>query len=55
MTGQSATILSILMLAAFVLAAGGSWLIVARKERHKGALMLLAALVALVNVLMLTL
>jgi hypothetical protein len=51
MAGPSAIILSILMIAAFLLAAGGAWLVIGRKERHKGGLMLLAALVALVNVL----
>lgn len=55
MTGPSALILSILMIAAFLLAAGGTWLILKREERHKGSLMLLAALVALVNVLIWTL
>ena len=48
-------ILSILMIAAFLLAAGGVFLIVRRHERLKGALMLAAALVALVNVLIWTL
>ena len=37
MTGPGALILSILMIAAFLLAAGGIYLIVKRKERHKGA------------------
>jgi LPXTG-motif cell wall-anchored protein len=55
MTGPSAMILSILMVAAFALAAGGVYLIVKRKERPKGLLMLLAAAVALGNVLIWTL
>jgi hypothetical protein len=55
MSGPSATILSLLMLAAFLLALGGLHLIVRRKERGKGALMLLAAAVALGNVLIWTL
>lgn len=54
MTGPGATVLSILMVAAFLLAAGGLHLIVRRRERGKGALMLLAALVALANVLIWT-
>jgi hypothetical protein len=54
MTGPSAMILSILMVAAFALAAGGVHLIVRRKDRKKGALMLLAAAVALGNVLVWT-
>lgn len=51
MTGPSATILSILMVAAFALAAGGVYLLVKRKDRAKGLLMIAAALVALGNVL----
>lgn len=55
MTGPGGTILSILMIAAFLLGAGGFYLIVKRGERTKGMLMLLAALVALGNVLVWTL
>lgn len=55
MNGPGATILSILMVAAFLLGAGGVYLIVKRRERGKGLLMLLAAAVALVNVLIWTL
>jgi hypothetical protein len=55
MSGPGALTLSILMIAAFLLAAGGTYLILKRKERHKGSLMLLAALVALINVLIWTL
>jgi hypothetical protein len=50
-TGPSALVLSILMIAAALLAVGGVHLIASRKERGKGALMLLAAAVALGNVL----
>ena len=55
MTGPSPLILSILMIAAALLALGGIHLIVRRKERGRGALMLLAAAVALGNVLVWTL
>jgi hypothetical protein len=55
MTGPGPLILSILMLAAFLLAAGGVHMIVKRKERGKGTLMLLAAAVALGDVLIWTL
>ena len=51
MTGPGPLILSVLMLASFLLAAGGVHLIVRRGERGKGALMLLAAAVALGDVL----
>ena len=55
MTGPGATLLSILMVAAFLLAAGGIYLIAKGRERGKGALMLLAGAVALGNVLVWTL
>jgi hypothetical protein len=55
MNGLGATFLSILMLAAFALAAGGIHLLVKRRDRKKGILMLVAALVALGNVLVWTL
>lgn len=55
MTGPASTTLSILMIAAFLLAAGGLYLIVKRQERGKGVLMILAALVAAGNVLIWTL
>ncbi len=55
MTGASATFLSLLMLAAFLLALGGIHLLVKRKDRKKGVLMLVAAAVALGNVLVWTL
>jgi hypothetical protein len=43
-------ILSVAMLAAFALLAGGVWLIVKRAERKKGLLMIAAAAVILANV-----
>jgi len=55
MTGPSALILSILMLATFLLSAGGVFLIVKRRDFRKGLLMLLAAAVMLGNVLIWTL
>jgi LPXTG-motif cell wall-anchored protein len=55
MTGPGSATLSILMIAAFLLAAGGLYLILKRGERAKGALMILAGLVALGNVLVWTL
>ena len=54
MTGPSAIILSILMVAAFALTAGRVYLILKRRERRTGALMLVAALVMLGNVLVWT-
>ena len=54
MTGLSATFLSILMLAAFLLAWGGVHMIVKRGDRKKGILMLVAAAVAVGNVLVWT-
>ena len=51
MMGALATaILAVSMIGAFILAAGGARLILARRERRKGALMLVAALVILANV-----
>ncbi len=55
LTGPGALLLSILMLAAFLLGAGGLWLLVKRRETRKGTLMLVAALVMLGNVLVWTL
>ena len=55
MTGASATFLSILMVAAFLLTLGGIHLLVKRKDRQKGILMLVAAAVAVGNVLIWTL
>jgi LPXTG-motif cell wall-anchored protein len=55
MTGFPATILSILVLAAFALVAGGAYLLIRRKERKQGILMLVAAVVLFGNVLVWTL
>lgn len=55
MSGASATFLSILMLAAFLLAAGGIHLLIKQRDRKKGILMLIAAAVAVGNVLVWTL
>jgi hypothetical protein len=54
MTGFVAALLSIAVLAAFTLIGGGTWLIVKRRERKQGLLMVLAALVLLANVLIWT-
>jgi hypothetical protein len=51
MNDLAALSLSILMLASFALAAGGSWLILKRRDRRKGALMIVAAIVMLGNAL----
>jgi hypothetical protein len=51
MTGTSAIFLSILMIAAFLLAWGGIYLLVKKRDRQKGILMLVCAAVALGNVL----
>lgn len=45
---------SIAMIAAFVLGAGGMWLIVRKRQMKQGVLMLIAALVILGNVLIWT-
>jgi hypothetical protein len=55
MPGPGPVVLSVLMIAAFLLALGGIHMIVRRKERGKGALMLLAAGVAIGDVLIWTL
>ena len=49
-----AALLSILMIASFLLAAGGIWLIARRRDTRKGLLMLFAAAVFLGNVLIWT-
>ena len=54
MTGLASTLLSIGVLAAFVLAGGGLWRIFKRKDRKQGVLMLLAGLVTFGNVLIWT-
>ena len=51
MTGAGAVLLSIMMLAALALIAGGFRLLIARRDRTKGALMLIAAAVLIANVL----
>ena len=51
MVDASPAILSIAMLAIFALGLGGGWLIVRRRDRLRGGLMLAAALVLLGNVL----
>lgn len=55
MSAFAATLLSVLMIAVFVMAAGGLRLILTRRDRKRGALMLLAAAVMLANVLILAL
>lgn len=54
MTGIAATTLSIAVLASFALLAGGAWLLIRRKERKQGFLMLIAAAVLFGNVLIWT-
>ena len=54
MSGASATFLSILMVAAFLLVWGGVHQLVKLKDRKKGILMLVAAAVAVGNVLVWT-
>ena len=49
-SGLPATLLSIAMIAVFLLTGGGLYLLIRRGERQKGALMLLCALVLLVNI-----
>ncbi|HEX8443980.1 MAG TPA: hypothetical protein VF631_10085 [Allosphingosinicella sp.] len=41
---------SVMVLAVFALSAGGMWLIAKRRDRKKGLLMLVAAVVLLANV-----
>lgn len=55
MTGLPAALLSILMIAGFLLAGGGLWLVLGGRDRNKGLLMLLAAAVMFGNVLIWTL
>ena len=55
MAGPSSLILSLLMLAGFALAAGGAYTLGKLKDRKRGALMLIAALVMWGNVAILTL
>ena len=51
MAELAALSMSLLVLASFALAGGGSWLILKRRDRRKGSLMIVAALVMLGNVL----
>ena len=53
-SGLGAALMSIAVIAAFLLGAGGMWLIVKRRDARKGLLMLVAALVMLGNVLIWT-
>jgi hypothetical protein len=55
MTGFPAAALSIAVLASFALTAGGIFLLVRRKDRRQGLLMLVAAAVLFVNVMIWTL
>ncbi len=52
--GLGSALMSIAMIAAFLLAGGGIWMAAKRRELKKGALMLLAALVLIGNVLIWT-
>jgi hypothetical protein len=54
-TGLSSVLLSVAMIAAFALAAGGIVMIRRGRERTKGVLMVVAALVLVGNVLIATL
>lgn len=54
MAGIAALTLSIAMIAVFLLAGGGVWLVLKRRDYRKGGLMLAAAFVLLVNVLIWT-
>ena len=54
MTGIAAATLSIAVLASFALLAGGAHLLIRRKERKQGILMLIAAAVLFGNVLIWT-
>lgn len=55
MTEPNAFILSLAMLAAFALFAGGGWLIANKRDARKGLLMLIAAAVLVFNVAIWTL
>lgn len=54
-SGIASTLLSLVMLAVFALTAGGVYLLARRRDRKRGALMLAAAFVFLLNVLIWTL
>ena len=53
-SGPGAILLSIVMIASFLLFAGGAWMIGKGRDRKKGMLMLVAAAVLLGNVLIWT-
>ena len=55
MTGTASLIMSLLMLAGFALAAGGIYTLTKRRDRKRGILMLIAALVMWGNVAVMTL
>jgi hypothetical protein len=55
MSGPGGALFSIMMIAAFALAGGGAWLIAKGRDRKKGSLMVVCALVLLGNVLVWTL
>jgi hypothetical protein len=54
LTGLSATLLSIMVIAAFALAGGGLYMLTKGRDTKKGVLMLVAALVVLGNVVIWT-
>lgn len=54
MSGLAAALLSVMMIAAFLLAGGGAWLALSGRDRRKGLLMAVAAAVLLGNVLVWT-
>ena len=54
MSGLGAALMSVMMIGVFALVGGGVYLIVTRRDRRKGALMLVAAAVLLANVLIWT-
>lgn len=51
MTDLAALSLSILIIASFALTAGGAWLVLKKRDRRKGGLMIVAAIVMLGNAL----
>ncbi len=54
MSGLGATLRSIMVIAAFALAAGGIWLLAKRRDLKRGLLMLVAAMVIFGNVVIWT-
>ena len=55
MTAANALLLSMLMIAGFILAAGGIYVMTRRRDRKRGTLMIVAALVMWGNVAIMTL